>query len=70
MNTSVRHLLVLLALLLSLNSVPLLAADEGKRLFINLTSDDTDRAAMAIKLAENVLAVRKIPGKSISWWGS
>jgi predicted peroxiredoxin len=61
MSTPTRALLTLLTLLLSLSALPLQAADASKRMFINLTSDDTDRAAMAIKLAQNVLAERKIP---------
>ena len=40
---------------------PLAAAEGGKRLFINLTSDDTARASMAIGFATRVLEQKRIP---------
>jgi predicted peroxiredoxin len=55
-----RLLLVVLVLVLC---VPVLVAQPKVKqsLFINLTSDDIDRASMAINLAHRVLKEKKIP---------
>ncbi len=54
--------LLLVVLVLSL-CVPVLVAQPKVKqsLFINLTSDDIDRASMAINLAHRVLKEKKIP---------
>lgn len=36
-------------------------ADDDKKLFVNLISDDLDRAAMAVSISNKVLSTRKIP---------
>jgi predicted peroxiredoxin len=36
-------------------------SDEEKRLFVNLTTDDIDRAAMAVGISSKVLSTEKIP---------
>lgn len=36
-------------------------ADDDKKLFINLISDDLDRAAMAVSISNKVLSTEKIP---------
>lgn len=41
---------------------PAVIADEnGKKLFVNLISDDLDRAAMAVSISSKVLTSEKIP---------
>lgn len=52
--------IVLLAML-TLFLCPQAFAEDEKSLFINLTSDETDRAVMAITLATMVLTDEKIP---------
>lgn len=37
------------------------SAENEKKLFVNLTTDDLDRAAMAVSLATKVLSTQKIP---------
>lgn len=37
------------------------ADDDDKKLFINLISDDLDRAAMAVSISNKVLSTEKIP---------
>ena len=46
-------------LLLGVNSISF-AGEEGKKLFVNLISDDLDRAAMAIGISNKVLSTEKI----------
>jgi predicted peroxiredoxin len=54
--------LLLVVLVLSLCVPVLVAQPKAKQsLFINLTSDDIDRASMAINLAHRVLKEKKIP---------
>jgi predicted peroxiredoxin len=54
--------LLLVVLVLSLCAPFLVAQSKAKQsLFINLTSDDIDRASMAINLAHRVLKEKKIP---------
>jgi sulfur relay (sulfurtransferase) complex TusBCD TusD component (DsrE family) len=48
-------------LLLLCAAFPAGAADAGKKLFINLTSDDGPRAAMAIGFGTRVLQERQMP---------
>jgi len=38
-----------------------LAADANKNFFVSLTSDDIDRAAMAVGISNKVLSTQKIP---------
>jgi len=38
-----------------------LAGDSEQKLFVNLTSDDMDRAGMAVAISSKVLNTRKIP---------
>jgi len=57
-----KTLAVLLLALLTLGmSTVALADDSGKKFFVNLTSDDMDRAAMAVAISSKVLSTRKIP---------
>lgn len=52
--------LILLAFLtLGINSIAL-ADDDEKKLFVNLISDDLDRAAMAVSISNKVLSTEKI----------
>ena len=52
-------LIVLSFLFFGINSVAL--ADDDKKLFVNLNSDDLDRAAMAVSISNKVLSAEKIP---------
>jgi len=52
-------LIVLSFLFFGINSVAL--ADDDKKLFVNLISDDLDRAAMAVSISNKVLSAEKIP---------
>jgi predicted peroxiredoxin len=57
-----KTLAVLLLALLTLGlSTVTLADDSGKKFFVSLTSDDMDRAAMAVAISSKVLSSRKIP---------
>ena len=38
-----------------------LTAEAGKKLFVSLTTDDLDRAAMAVGISNKVLSTEKIP---------
>jgi sulfur relay (sulfurtransferase) complex TusBCD TusD component (DsrE family) len=64
MRRSIAVVLVLLAVLLPL-AQPVLAQEDdesgARSLFINLTSDEVNRARMAITLAHRVLTEKKIP---------
>lgn len=52
---------LLLALMTLGMSTVALAEDSGKKFFVNLTSDNMDRAAMAVAISSKVLSSRKIP---------
>lgn len=53
--------LILLAFLyFGLSSIGV-SAEAGKKLFVSLTSDDLDRAAMAVGISTKVLSTEKIP---------
>ena len=60
MNIS-RRIKAIAVLLLLCSAFPASAAEAGKKLFINLTSDDGPRAAMAIGFGTKVLQEKKIP---------
>jgi predicted peroxiredoxin len=49
------------ALIVILTSQNAFAADDGQKLFVNLTSDAINRAAMAIGFSTKVLSQRKVP---------
>lgn len=51
----------ILALMISAAASTLLYADEGQKLFVNLTSDEMNRAAMAINFSTRVRKEKKIP---------
>jgi predicted peroxiredoxin len=42
-------------------AIPAARADEGERLFVNLTSDEVKRAGMAIGFSHRILKERKVP---------
>lgn len=50
---------VLLAAIISVNTV--MATESDQKLFVNLSNDDLNRAAMAIGFSTNVLTKKKIP---------
>lgn len=52
---------VLLVVFLVLFSVSAVSADNDQKLFVNLTSDEINRAAMAISFSSRVLTQKKIP---------
>ena len=53
--------LILLAFLsLGINSIALADDDDDKKLFVNLISDDLDRAAMAVSISNKVLNTEDI----------
>lgn len=53
--------LILLAFLsFGINSFVLADDDDDKKLFVNLISDDLDRAAMAVSISNKVLSTEKI----------
>ena len=60
MNIS-RPIKAIAVFLLLCSAFPASAAEAGKKLFINLTSDDGPRAAMAIGFGTKVLQEKKIP---------
>lgn len=51
----------LLALIVLVCSTTLFAADDGDKLFVNLSTDQIDKAAMAINFSTNILTEKKIP---------
>jgi len=53
-------LILLTFLYLGINSIAL-SADAGKKLFVSLTTDNLDRAAMAVGISNKVLSSEKIP---------
>ena len=54
------NLILLTFLSFGINSV-VLADEDDKKLFVNLISDDMDRAAMAVSISNKVLSTEKIP---------
>jgi predicted peroxiredoxin len=58
---TIKKVLVVLALFGAVFSSNLLAADSGQKLFVNLSSDELNRAAMAIGFSTKVLEQKKIP---------
>ncbi len=55
----VKQLFALLALLSMIIALPVHAS--GKNLFVNLTSDDTNRAGMAVGMSTKILVDQKVP---------
>lgn len=55
----ISYLLILTFLFFGINSTTL-ADDDDKKLFVNLISDDLDRAAMAVSISNKVLSTEKI----------
>jgi len=53
-------LILLTFLFFGINSIGL-SADTGQKLFVSLTTDDLDRAAMAVGISTKVLSTKKIP---------
>jgi len=53
-------LLLLAFLSFGINSFVLADDDDDKKLFVNLISDDLDRAAMAVSISNKVLSTEKI----------
>lgn len=62
---NVKHFWALMAVLAALFTSGVFAAEEGQKLFVNLTSDDMNRAAMAIGFSTKVLEDKKIPVRTI-----
>ena len=60
MNRS-RNIVALLAFLCMVFSQPLFAGGDGEKLFVNLSSDELNRAAMAIGFSTKVRTEKKIP---------
>ncbi|MCK9260607.1 MAG: DsrE family protein [Azoarcus sp.] len=56
-----KSILTLFAFIFMVFSQSLFAADAGQRLFVNLTSSELNRAAMAIGFSTKVLTEKKIP---------
>lgn len=54
-------LLLLAFLFFGVNSIAVSAEDGEKKLFVSLTTDDLDRAAMAVGISSKVLSTEKIP---------
>lgn len=52
---------MVLALICVVFSANLSASEDGKKLFVNLSSDELNRAAMAIGFSTKVLTMKKIP---------
>lgn len=53
-------LIVFSFLYIGINSIGV-SAEAGKKLFVSLTTDDLDRATMAIGISNKVLSTQKIP---------
>lgn len=58
---SMNRIGILLTFFLMVLSTNLFASDSGQKLFVNLTSDELNRAAMAITFGTRVLTQKKIP---------
>jgi len=54
------NLILLTFLSFGINTV-VVADEDDKKLFVNLISDDMDRAAMAVSISNKVLSTEKIP---------
>ncbi len=57
----IKRLSAFLVLFMVLASNMAFSADSGQKLFINLTSDEINRAAMAIAFSTKILQEKKIP---------
>ena len=57
----VKHLMVIFTLVFMAFSPNLYASDDGDKLFVNITSDDINRAAMAIGFSTKIRMQKKIP---------
>ena len=55
----ISYMVILTFLFFGINSTTL-ADDDDKKLFVNLISDDMDRAAMAVSISNKVLSTEKI----------
>jgi len=55
----ISYMVILTFLFFGINSTTL-ADDDDKKLFVNLISDDLDRAAMAVSISNKVLSTEKI----------
>jgi predicted peroxiredoxin len=55
-----KTLLLFTVVLFSMSSVAI-SADNDKKLFVSLTTDDLDRAAMAVGISSKVLSTNSIP---------
>lgn len=55
----ISYMVILTFLFFGINSTTL-ADDDNKKLFVNLISDDLDRAAMAVSISNKVLSTEKI----------
>lgn len=55
-----KALLLFTVVLFSMSSVAI-SADNDKKLFVSLTTDDLDRAAMAVGISSKVLSTNSIP---------
>jgi len=55
-----KTLLLFTVVLFSVSSVAI-SADNDKKLFVSLTTDDLDRAAMAVGISSKVLSTNSIP---------
>ena len=56
---TVKHILIFIALLSIIIALP--ASASGKKLFVNVTTDNTNTSAMAVGMATLVLNTQKIP---------
>ncbi len=56
-----RKTLLLFAVVLFSMSSAAISADNDKKLFVSLTTDDLDRAAMAVGISSKVLSTNSIP---------
>lgn len=57
----IKHTLFIVALFGAILSANPALADDGQKMFVNLSSDELNRAAMAIGFSTNVLQKKKIP---------
>ena len=58
---NIKHVIVVFALVFMAFSQSLYADSDGKKLFVNITSDDINKAAMAIGFSTKVRMEKKIP---------
>ncbi|MEZ5593140.1 MAG: DsrE family protein [Gammaproteobacteria bacterium] len=59
--TSKKNIIVILSFLCMLFSQSIFASDDGQKLFVNLSSDELNRAAMAIEFSTKVREQKQIP---------